>query len=345
MVNIEYTRYILNEINIFISRIKQKVKIYENIDFPMQVEIKNLSPEDIEKYNSLYEAVIEIVKYYSYMKKNLDDIHKLYEMTSEMLFLISSNFQTCRIDNLTNAVREYYHILMNNNIKFNRATIPCMILYGDEKEIPILTETILRSIKYIPLCQEEKKQIVTNWLNLNILYKIYTKKRPVNIKFVNESLEKLYSEIKMFTQLQYEKLENLSIELKKGNFFDKEKFMYLFNKVNDIIQDYTKAQKYTNYVSIFFDAMLDIPLCASNIDSNLYFNNILKGSLQKYYEMLFNKEIPFNRGIIPYSLFYENKAFLEKLNYNINSRPLTDNEFNSIFYFWLYGELDFENIE
>jgi len=60
--------------------------------------------------------------------------------------------------------------------------------------------------------------------------------------------------------------------------------------------------------------------------------------------MLFDKEIPFNRGIIPYSLFYENKAFLEKLNYNINSRPLTDNEFNSIFYFWLYGELDFENI-
>jgi len=338
MNNEEYIENLIKEIETF----NKYLEIRAGGIMPNTVD--NATVEEIEKSNSLYESTIEIVKYYSYMKKKLDNIHKLYENTSEMLFLITSNCQFYRVDKLTNAVRNYYHILINNNVKFNRATIPYMILYGEEKEIPILTETILKSIKYIPLCQEEKNQIITKWLNFNISYKIYKNKRPVNIKFINKSLENLYNEIKMFTQLQYKKLEDLSIKLDEGDFFDKEKFIYLFNKVNDIIQDYTKAKKYTNYVSIFFEAISDIPLCASNIDSTLYNDNILKGNLQKYYEMLFDKEIPFNRGIIPYSLFYENKVFLEKLNCNINSRPLTDNEFNSIFYFWLYGELDFENI-
>lgn len=298
----------------------------------------------LKKYKKLYYAVINIIDYYTTIKERLDIIEKLYLNTEYMIDIVADNNIVCYSEKLRDKLYNYYSMCINYNIKFNRASIPQNILYGDNQSVKKLTDLILNSIKERPLTQKEWNLIINRWKKHHIIYKCYNSKRPVNMEFYNKEVEELYWEIKSFARLQDKKLNSLDKEqIQKETFFDKARFLNIFNKVNDLISNYTKNNEYSDYICLLVDAMLDISFVYSNMSSVIY-NNILKENTQKYYEMLMNSDIPFNRGKIPYYIFYKNKSFINKLECNINNIPLSEKEKNSIFYLWFYGELDFENV-
>lgn len=60
---------------------------------------------------------------------------------------------------LNNKIQKYYEILLENKVPFNRATIPCILLYADNPNENSLLEKLKENIKVKPITTEEKYTI------------------------------------------------------------------------------------------------------------------------------------------------------------------------------------------
>lgn len=156
MNNEEYVENLIKEIEAFNKYLEIRAGIVPNEEFSGKI-VEDATVEELEKCKTLYKSATKIIDYYIYMKKGTDYINKLYNPTQSMLFLISGTLSSyIEMTNMfANKTTEYNEMLLDNNIKFNRAFISACLLYDDYPEQNSFIQKLNNNIKQNPFTKEE----------------------------------------------------------------------------------------------------------------------------------------------------------------------------------------------
>lgn len=159
-MNVENEEYLENldiKIDVYITFLKGIYDVMQNYEYETCYQIQY---EEIlnnkDNYDSLINEIQTVVDYYMQKNQYNKYIAILCCHISEMNFYYD---ECILINKLNNKIQKYYEILLENKVPFNRATIPCILLYADNPNENSLLEKLKENIKVKPITTEEKYTI------------------------------------------------------------------------------------------------------------------------------------------------------------------------------------------